>query len=228
MNFGLNIGGATEDALKVMGLKFPFTTSELRKARNEKMKVHHTDVGGDHSMSVKVNAAFDLLKNLASEDLEAGNADHVFMKKTLVKHNLKVYDNCERCHGTGGIMFNEQIKYCSTCIDHKNRKPWAFDEDLPRKGIIWVDCDDCKGSGRFFFPNSTDGKSVKCKKCSGTGKRGKTCPECLGKKMYRVGGRIDNCPECKGYGEKELKLWNSVLKPGGVAGNGTKAKRVRR
>ena len=59
-------GMSKETALTIMQIKEPFTAEELKKKRNELIKVCHPDNGGSKEASEKLMEAYDLLSRIAS------------------------------------------------------------------------------------------------------------------------------------------------------------------
>ena len=55
-----------DKALRVFGLKLPFSSADLKKRRNELVKKNHPDHGGTNEKMIEINKAYDLLKRYAS------------------------------------------------------------------------------------------------------------------------------------------------------------------
>lgn len=53
-------------ALRVFGLKLPFSSADLKKRRNELVKKNHPDHGGTNEKMIEINKAYELLKRYAS------------------------------------------------------------------------------------------------------------------------------------------------------------------
>jgi len=55
-----------DKALRVFGLKLPFSSADLKKRRNELIKKNHPDYGGTNEKMIEINKAYELLKRYAS------------------------------------------------------------------------------------------------------------------------------------------------------------------
>lgn len=55
-----------DKALRVFGLKLPFSSADLKKRRNELVKKNHPDHGGTNEKMIEINKAYELLKRYAS------------------------------------------------------------------------------------------------------------------------------------------------------------------
>ena len=53
-------------SLRVFGMKFPYTSAQLRKKRNELIRINHPDHGGSNEKAIEINTAYDILKNFVS------------------------------------------------------------------------------------------------------------------------------------------------------------------
>ena len=55
-----------DKALRVFGVKLPFSSADLKKRRNELVRKNHPDHGGTNEKMIEINKAYDLLKRYAS------------------------------------------------------------------------------------------------------------------------------------------------------------------
>lgn len=156
----------------------------------------------DHPESVLMNARNVIVESWIEEQLQ--KQGHWELKSPYK-------DECKRCNGTGEIYkLEKEKKPCHACNGD---------------GYLWLNCRNCKGTGRYKNEDKDLIINVECncaKFASHYGEefKGKIrvrCRECLGKgtssnltkskswqhKNFRYTGRIystTKCPYCYGYG----------------------------
>lgn len=213
-------------AMIIMDITLPSSKLEIRKSYRRLAFMRHPDRGGSEEGFKELTSAFELLKDLGTEEIEEG----------VAKESRATLDGTPLRDLGKGYPLTEHARSCDTCLGKGYRM-------YSERRICYA----CRSTGYKL--------EVACKKCSGTGvfkKDGRVigkCYACDGKKVVNQNvhsipffrrsmcevcdickgeGIVNNptahfikCDDCSGVGE--LKMWNPAL-PRGYLHAGKKSK----
>jgi len=225
----ISIGGQTEDAMLILGIKnYPFTPMELSTKFRSLIKIYHPDTNKNlesEEEAKKLISAYKHLKNLAIDNLVNAEQKTEAARKFDEDEDLfTIWDTCPECNGIGKVeetlYFSRECKPCPDCdpLDISHFSSWAnffrIGGTVKSSGTKILKCKYCK-DGKFKLRS---GKLVKCRACKGTGifKRVR-CYTCTGSGIiFRKKKEFTACYNCSGIGKIKLNLFNPVIRKGAV------------
>lgn len=101
------------NAMKTVGiLEQPFSEQQLKTAFREKIKIEHTDRGGNKDKAQKIIEAYDYLKQFAVSETAPETARRIKkeIQVEIEKDRYALYNDCEHCNGTGNQVYEVKIK----------------------------------------------------------------------------------------------------------------------
>ncbi len=152
-----------EKQAKVLGITYPFTSSELKYAFTQLAFKHHPDKGGDQKQFIAVKDAFEFLKTFAV-NVKAHTAK-VTAEGDLISNlgkglgDLVNQKPCSKCHGNGYL--NKQ----HTDYTYIHRCPECQGSGFKR----WNICFMCLGTGGVGRKAHQITQLHTCYDCKGTG-----------------------------------------------------------
>ena len=212
--YTVTIGAETKRQMKVLGINdYPFTQSELKLKYRAMCLANHPDVSDAPDAEAKmkaVNAAYDRLKNLATDDPK--RAEEITSKPQKPKDMFDIFDTCPDCHGIGHTT-TTTYRSCPECEPRVINILFRRFMDGRGTGIKKLHCKYCNGTGIF---HNRSGNNVKCRACAGSGIfKYVRCRRCDGH------GYIENketypCDKCSGTGQIKITPFNPVIRRGSV------------
>ena len=211
--FTVTIGAETRRQMKVLGIvDYPFTQSELKLKYRAMCLANHPDVSDASDAEAKmkaINAAYDRLKNLASDDPK--KAEEIISKPEQPKDMFDILDTCPDCKGVG----NNVTTSFNACPDCEPRiLQFLFGPRIRRgTGMKKLLCKYCNGTGTF---HNRSGNDVQCRACAGSGIfKYVICKRCSGA-GYITNVEAYPCDKCSGTGQIKITPFNPVIRRGSV------------
>lgn len=222
----ISIGGQTQDAMEVLGIKaYPFTSGELSVKFRHLIKLYHPDKNENNptakEITQKLLDAYQHLKNLviasSVDEKQEREAIKVFEED---EDMFTIWDTCPDCKGSKRVKNKWGVGSTEPCPDCDATERRSFFSSLfirpvrESPGVKTLKCKYCK-DGKFTQRN---GRVVDCRVCEGTGIWKKvTCWTCRGSGIvYKESERFDICSKCKGLGKIKVNPFNPVIRKGAI------------
>lgn len=210
----ISIGRNTEEAMALLGVKaYPFTSEELSFCFREKIKMYHSDTGGDTSCDKKAHEVITANKHLKNLAIDFEKSDCVVDDTDEDLFTLKA--ECPSCKGSKKVFREEWVNLdkCPECNDTKKvalKCKFCTEGKFKLVNGRIVDCKACKGTGIF--------KEVACRKCKEAPYRSAFLNYMFGHQVRHGEYRqvAHNCSVCEGKGKVTVKPFNPVIPKGAV------------
>lgn len=135
-------------AMKLLGItEQPFSESQLKSAFRKEVKASHEDKGGDKDKSREIIEAFEHLKPFAVLETapEIARKLKKEISEDIKKDMFSLYKTCEKCYGTGNLVYTvlikgrsvKKVKLCPFCRGVGKIKVTVFNPVIEKGALLY-------------------------------------------------------------------------------------------